>query len=122
MAMTASGLKALINNELNKRKVDTTIVKSVDENGKETTSTSKQLPNDGGDAMVEALATAIVKYIQDNLEVTYKLPVTASNFDFTNLTPLNGVGGGVPGPVTLPPPSLKGSGNLEIKIPKGNFA
>jgi actin-like ATPase involved in cell morphogenesis len=93
---------------------DITIVEtmSVDGNGK-LTSTTKEVTNPDIDKLIEAIATAVIAHIKDNFEINTSM---ASGV-LTHTTTQPGVGGGVPGPVTIPPiPLVMAGATLTIPI------
>jgi hypothetical protein len=116
MAMNITALTNLIVSEMNNNKTRTlTNTISVDENGKGTTSQSKDFPDDAGRSLAKSIATAVINYLKENMEIDGT--VTQASLPFTS--PLSGTGGG-PSPVVVPPQSLAVvSGS--IKIEKGGI-
>ena len=73
------------------------------------------------DIIIEAIAYAVVATIYDDIKSNMELKggtVTSASLPYT--VPLTGIGGGVPGPVIIPPASLAITGGT-VTIAEGNF-
>ena len=105
--ITTSGLKAAIKSEVASREIATTFVSGIDSAGNPINATMYVLPHDHGDALYEAIATAVVNYLKSNIEIHGT--VASASLPFTNSLP--SPGGPVP-PATL---SILG-GSITISV------
>ena len=103
--ISASGLKAAIKSEVTSREIATTYVSSIDDKGKPVYATMYVLPNDHGDALYEAIATAVINYLKTNLEI--RGTVSSASLPFT--TPLS-----APGYVVTPATLEIAGGTIQI--------
>ncbi len=110
MGLSTSGLKDAISSALTALQTtkETKVPKYKTENGAnvpdgETTLTNKSpLPDDVIAMIADGVSKAVVEYITANAQLDI-LPGAGATITLLPQAPLVGVGGGVPGPVTIPP-------------------
>ena len=117
-------LKTAILNQIDARKITDSYTTGFDENGTRITAPSRALPHgdQGLEELADAIAQAVVEHLQAYLEVTLGTGQTTNvpNASLPYTTILQGVGGGIVGPVqTFPGPFAVVGGT--ITVPPGNI-